>query len=313
MFALSGVPIVVVHGGAGAWRGFSLEEFKVATRALEEAVRSGLEASRAGDCVDMVVEAVARLEDSGVFNAGLGSVLDYSGNLTMDAGIMASDGRAGGVAAVSYPRNPIKLARIVMEKTPHVIIAGPWADELARKLKLEAHPGPSGRALDRWRKLKIEPNASPWIKLRVETARALGYDTVGAVASDGKGCLAAGVSTGGVALKLPGRVGDSPIPGAGFYATPTIAVAATGIGETIILSMASLRLADYYEKTGDVEKAATMLVEEHTRRWGQGTIGVIIVTGKAEVTARYNTEAMPWAYARLGEKPIVGGLPNIVE
>ncbi|MDM7274866.1 MAG: isoaspartyl peptidase/L-asparaginase [Thermoprotei archaeon] len=309
---MSGVPVVVVHGGAGAWRGLSLEEFKAMVRALEEAVYGGLEVSRSGDCVDMVVEAVARLEDSGVFNAGLGSVLDYSGSLTMDAGIMAGSGGAGGVAVVSYPRNPIKLARIVMEKTPHVIIAGPWADELARKLGLEAHPGPSARAIERWRKLKLDPSASPWVESRVKAARALGYDTVGAVASDGKGCLAAGVSTGGVALKLPGRVGDSPIPGAGFYATPRIAVAATGIGETIILSMASLKLSEYYEKTGDVEKAATMLVEEHTRIWGQGTIGVIAVTGEAEVAAKYNTEAMPWAYARLGEKPTINGLPNTV-
>lgn len=307
---MDGVPLVVVHGGAGSWKGLSLEEFKAVVRALEEAVYGGLSVSRSGDCVDMVVEAVARLEDSGVFNAGLGSVLDYSGNMTMDAGIMASNGRAGGVALVSYPRNPIKLARIVMEKTPHVIIAGPWADELARRLGLEAHPGPSARALERWRKLKIDPSASPWVESRVKAARALGYDTVGAVASDGRGCLAAGVSTGGVALKLPGRVGDSPIPGAGFYATPRIAVAATGIGETIIMSMASLKLSEYYERIGDAGKASATLVEEHTRIWGQGTIGVIVVTGKAEVVAKYNTEAMPWAYARLGEKPAVNGLPN---
>lgn len=301
-------PIVVVHGGAGAWR-FDDISFDDVVRALSSAVRTGLEASRRGDCIDMVVEAIAYLEDSGLFNAGLGSTLDYLGKVSMDAGLMSSRGRAGAVALVSYPRNPIRLARIVLERTPHVILAGPQADELAKRLGLEPHLGPSSRVVERWRKLKMGLVESRWVQERVEAARSLGYDTVGAVAIDSSGCLAAGASTGGVILKLPGRIGDSPIPGAGFYANDKVAVSATGIGETIIMSMSSLRVAQLYEITGNLREAVELTVREHTMRWGPGTLGLIALSYRGEVEASYNTEAMPWAYASLGEEPRVGGIP----
>ena len=302
-------PMVVVHGGAGAWRGLDVG-IGVVARVLRDAVSVGLDVARSGDCIDMVVEVIAFLEDSGLFNAGVGSVLDYTGGVSMDAGLMDSSGRAGAVAAVTYPRNPIRLARIVMERTPHIIMAGVKADELASRLGLERHPGPHPRALERWRNLKSRVPESAWIARRVEAARALGYDTVGAVVVDSRGCLAAGSSTGGVALKLPGRVGDSCIPGAGFYANDRVAVSATGIGETIIMSMSSLRVAQFYEAIGVLRVAVERVVEEHTRRWGPGTLGLIALSHRGEVEASYNTEAMPWAYASLGEEPRVGGLPQ---
>jgi len=301
-------PVVAVHGGAGVWRGLDVDLDSI-RRALVGAVVAGLEASRSGGCLDMVVEAIAYLEDSGLFNAGVGSVLDYTGGLSMDAGLMIGDGRAGAVALVSYPRNPIRLARIVLEKTPHVILAGPQADELAKRIGLEKHPGPHHRALERWRKLREKPEGSKWLYERVEAAKALGYDTVGAVALDSRGCLAAGASTGGVALKLPGRIGDSPIPGAGFYANREVAISATGIGETIIMSMCSLRVAQLYELTGSLEDALNIVVREHTMKWGPGTLGLIALNARGEVKASYNTEAMPWAYATLGEEPRVSGMP----
>ncbi len=299
-------PLVVVHGGAGVWRGLDMD---AVVKALREATLVGLEVARSGNCIDMVVEAIAFLEDSGLFNAGVGSVLDYVGGISMDAGVMDSSGRAGAVAAVSYPRNPIRLARIVMERTPHIILAGVRADELAMKLGLERHPGPHPRALERWKSLKTRAPESEWIARRIEAAKALGYDTVGAVAIDTGGCLAAGASTGGVSLKLPGRVGDSCIPGAGFYANDKVAVSATGIGETIIMSMSSLRVAQLYEILGVLKDAVERVVEEHTLKWGPGTLGLIALSYKGEVEASYNTEAMPWAYASLGEEPRVRGLP----
>lgn len=295
-------PIVAVHGGAGVWRGLDVEVESI-RRALRDAVISGLEASKTGDCVDMVVEAIALLEDSGLFNAGVGSTLDYLGGISMDAGLMTSRGRAGAVAAVSYPRNPIKLARIVLERTPHVILAGHYADELARRMGLEKHPGPHPRVIVRWRSLREDPSVSKWILERVKAARTLGFDTVGAVALDNQGCLAAGASTGGVAMKLPGRVGDSPIPGAGFYANEKVAVSATGIGETILMSMSSLRVAQLYELLGNLKESLDIVVREHTLKWGSGTLGLIALSRRGEVEASHNAEAMPWAYATLGEEP----------
>ena len=301
-------PMVAVHGGAGVWRGLDLDITAV-MKALTDAVKAGLDVSRSGGCLDMVVEAIAFLEDSNLFNAGVGSVLDYAGGVSMDAGVMVSSGKAGGVAAVTYPRNPIRLAKVVAEKTPHVIMAGPRADELALKLGLEKHPGPQLRSIERWRNARMKPPQSRWVAERIESAKALGFDTVGAVALDSSGCLAAGASTGGVLLKLPGRVGDSCIPGAGFYANSKVAVSATGIGETIIMSMSSLRLAQLYEITGVLRDAVDLVVREHTMRWGSGTLGLIAISSRGEVEASYNTEAMPWAYASLGEEPKVGGLP----
>lgn len=288
--------IIVVHGGAGSWRGADPD---AVARALRRALEVGREMMAKGDCVDAVVEAIAAMEDSGILNAGLGSVLDYSGNISMDAGIMRSDGRAGAVALVRYPRNPIRLARIVMERTPHVIIAGPAADDLARRLALEPHAGPTQRAVERWRDLRTSPE-SPWVSARIEAAKALGYDTVGAAAASGD-CLAAGASTGGVSLKLPGRIGDSPIPGAGFFANREIAVSATGIGETIILSMSSLRAAELYASLMSAQAALERVVSEHAARWGPGTLGLIAVTRRGEVAAAHNAEGMPWGYAREGE------------
>lgn len=288
--------VIAVHGGAGSWRGADPE---AVVRTLKSALAAGLSALERGDCVDAIVEAIATMEDSGILNAGTGSVLDYVGNISMDAGLMRSDGRAGAVAMVSYPKNPIRLARIVMERTPHVILAGPAADELARRLRLEPHAGPTERARERWKSLRASPESS-WVSARVEAARALGYDTVGAVAAS-EGCLAAGASTGGVALKLPGRIGDSPIPGAGFFANSEVAISATGIGETIILSMSSLRAAELYASIRDIKLALERVVGDHTARWGAGTLGLIAVTRGGDVAAAHNAEGMPWGYARGGE------------
>ncbi|MCX8195629.1 MAG: isoaspartyl peptidase/L-asparaginase [Acidilobaceae archaeon] len=293
---------LAVHGGAGAWR--LGVDGKLIEKTIEGALLRGSEAMRSGSCVDAVVEAIAFLEDSGILNAGTGSTLDYLGNVSMDAGIMAG-GKAGAVAIVSYPKNPIRLARIVMERTPHVLLAGPQADELARRVGLERHPGPSERALARWRALRELPE-SEWVRARVEAAKALGYDTVGAAALGPDGCLAAGASTGGVSLKLPGRIGDSPIPGAGFYANEAVAVSATGIGETIILSMSSLRVANAYLQLGDLAEALRRVVAEHTARWGPNTLGLIAVSRRGEVGGEHNAEGMPWGYMKEGEIRVFG-------
>ncbi|MGC9071805.1 MAG: isoaspartyl peptidase/L-asparaginase [Acidilobus sp.] len=287
-------PAVLVHGGAGAWQEADLQ---VSMKEVMKAAEAGMGQARSGSAVEMVVEAVAYMEDSGAFNAGVGAVLDFTGGITMDAAVMrGSDRRAGAVAAVTYPRNPVRLAKAVLENTPHVLIVGQWADTLAKRLGMPRHPGPSQRATDRWRRLKETAGGQEGLyRSWFEAARRLGYDTVGAVAVDLDGITAAAVSTGGVALKLPGRVGDSPIVGAGLYADPASAFSATGVGEYIIAVGLSLRAAIRYEERGDIAEAVEHVVGQVTEAFGPGTVGLIGISRDGTAWADFNTRAMPWA------------------
>lgn len=173
------------------------------------------------------------LEDDPLFNAGRGAVLDERGEVEHDAALMCgSSGRAGGVAAVSGIRNPVLLARAVMEKTPHVLLVAAGAEELAgREGIATVEPG--------WHITK--PRHEQWRRAGEDAAVA---DTVGAVALDGAGHLAAATSTGGIPRKLKGRVGDSPLPGAGVYAEDeSCAVSASGSGEAIMRAVAAHEVA----------------------------------------------------------------------
>ena len=289
-------PALVAHGGAGSWEGADLE---VAMREVARAAQAGLEAARSGSAVDMVTEAVAYMEDVGVFNAGVGSVLDFTGGITMDAAVMRGrDLRAGAVAGVTYPRNPVRLARAVLELTPHVLLVGPWADRLAERLGVPRHPGPSQRALERWRRIKESGGGQDQLyRSWLEAARRLGYDTVGAVAVDSDGMTAAAVSTGGVALKLPGRVGDSPIVGAGLYADQLSAFSATGVGEYIIAVGLSIRASMKYVQQRDIAVAIEEALRDLTSRFGPGTAGLVGISSVGAAYGSFNTRAMPWAVA----------------
>uniref|UniRef100_A0A7C2ZLV3 Plant-type L-asparaginase n=1 Tax=Ignisphaera aggregans TaxID=334771 RepID=A0A7C2ZLV3_9CREN len=294
-------PVLAVHLGAGEWN--IDEEMKVKikqliTQSLEEGYKAGL----TGSGVDMVVKAIEILEDSGLVNAGVGSIVDLSGAISMDAGIMYSRyAKAGAVAYVKYPKNPILLARYVMELTDHVILAGEAADKLAEKIGLEKHPGPLDRVMRRYREtmakirlghvdgLRYINSVNLWIKLGF-------LDTVGAVARDSSGEFAAGVSTGGVFLKMPGRVGDSAIPGAGFYANSCGAAAATGIGEYILLSLLTYNVVQDICRGSDVVRAVGKSLKVMTERYGPGTAGLIAVDVSGKVYGACNTKAMPWGY-----------------
>jgi beta-aspartyl-peptidase (threonine type) len=296
-----GAKAVVVHGGAGAWRdGVDLEAVE---RALRRAVEAGLKSSSPLSAVE---EAIAVLEDSGVFNAGLGSTLTVEGRVEMDAGLMDGSGRAGGVGAVTYPRNPIRLARLVLEKTPHVLIVGGAADDLARRFGLEKHPGPSPAAIRRWRRVleQVRRGQGPyWARAVAETYGLPVADTVGAVASVA-GRTAAGTSTGGIVFKAPGRVGDSAIPGAGFYAVDGVgACAATGIGETIILGRPCVRALELIALGVPVEDAAKAAVSAHTERFGADNLGLIVVDARGRAAAAINTAAMPIGFGGDSVKP----------
>jgi len=280
-----GKPAIVAHGGAGGWQ---VERVGEALQALKRAVEVGLKQKTA---LDMVVEAIAVLEDSGVLNAGIGSVLTFDGRVQMDAGLMYR-GWAAGVGAVSYPRNPIRLAKEVYTRTRHVLLVGADADMLAAKLGLPKHPGPTASNFEKWVKTRMDAKKLKWVAPLLQ----LYGDTVGAVALDQEGHLAAGASTGGISLKHPGRVGDSPIPGAGYYAEDGLgACSATGIGETILLGMVCRKIVELLSKKSPVEAVKHVLFE-HTNRFGADTVGVIVLSAEGEAVVGINTRAMPIGY-----------------
>jgi len=303
---------LLVHAGAGTWRLLNIGEV---IKVVKNALIDGFTALKRGSAIDGVVAATKILEDSGILNAGLGSVVDVSGNISMDAGLMDGfSGRVGAVAAVTYPKNPILLARKVMELTDHILLVGKEADNLAMKLGLEKHPGPSKRIVERYHKLLLQGREKLNIRYgrSFRLAEELGIgDTVGAVAVDPSGRVAAAVSTGGVMLKFPGRVGDSAIPGAGFYASKRAAAVATGIGETIISTFLTLRTVEYIGQGLTPETAVKWALMRHTSLQGPNTAGVIAITSSGDYSAGYNTEAMPWGVMREGMKgPKVLGLPK---
>jgi beta-aspartyl-peptidase (threonine type) len=233
---------IVVHGGVGASLSFQDGCDRAAQRGIGRL-------RRGGDGLDAAISAVVAMEDDGRFNAGSGATLGMDGGtFEMDASIMDSRGRLGAVACVRDVKNPVVLARSVAD-TPHVLLAGEGADRLARTLGLPAHPGAGERQRDEHRrivqKLAGSVPAMPGIDNSLfdrywnyNTPQRLpagaACDTVGAVVRDADGHFAVACSTGGSAPALLGRVGDTPLPGAGFYAGPDGAVAATGIGEHII-------------------------------------------------------------------------------
>jgi isoaspartyl peptidase/L-asparaginase-like protein (Ntn-hydrolase superfamily) len=225
-------PLVAVHGGAGALErgGPAPVEEAEARRALGEALDAAMARLReGGTALDAVVEAVAVLEDHPLFNAGRGSALTAKGRVEMDASLMDGATRAaGGVACVRTVRSPVRLARLVLERTPHVLLVGAGAEAFAREQGLP-------RIDPAWLVVPEQRERLRRARRRARESQPPGHGTVGAVARDAAGHLAAATSTGGLVNQLPGRVGDSPIAGAGTWADDaTCAVSATGAGEALI-------------------------------------------------------------------------------
>jgi beta-aspartyl-peptidase (threonine type) len=275
---------------------------------LLEAVKRGAAILRdGGGALDAVIAAVAVLEDDPLFNAGYGAVLAADGTVEMDAGVMAADHaagtatgqtaglsrwkqrgddwriRAGGVVMVTRVRNPIMLARAVMERTPHVLLGGANAEMIARIARIKlCRPGDliSPRARERW-------------LARNEAARRNSSDahgTVGAAALDALGNLASGTSTGGMAGKLNGRIGDSAIIGAGFFADRTGAASGTGTGEAI-LRMASCREAVRQMTRSDPARACMYAVAD-LRKHTSGEVGLIGISQRGRIGFAHNAAAM---------------------
>jgi beta-aspartyl-peptidase (threonine type) len=284
---------MIIHAGAGSGK------YAPGDRRFQEllsAVEAGRAAMKKGSSLDGVEAAVRYMEECGAFNAGRGSCLTVEGRVELDAAIMSGEGRKGaGVGAVTCTYHPVTLARRVMEKTPHILIVGD---------RCRAYLHAAGLPADRLR-------PSPTAKLRFKTMTERGTpgqrkmdlwrglqegNTVGAVALDAAGVPSAAVSTGGMWLKLPGRVGDSAVIGAGLYADSRAgAASATGTGEEIIRNSLCLKACEYLTKAG-APAAAKRAIELITSASGRGTAGIITVDLKGRVGAALNTEAMGRAW-----------------
>jgi beta-aspartyl-peptidase (threonine type) len=285
-------PIIIVHGGAGSGKyGAADPRFK----GLVDAVGEGMAAMRKGSGLDGALAAVSSMEDSGLFNCGRGACLTAEGRVELDAAVMTAKGLAGaGVGSVACTYHPASLARWVMENTEHVLIAGERTRDYARLAGVEVeelHPSPA--ALTKFGALLRDRGRSK----AVELAKKLGGGgTVGAVAVGPDGVPAAAVSTGGVWMKLPGRVGDSAILGAGVFAAPRLGAAcATGVGEEIIRCALSMRACEYM-RGGSAPEGARRAISYISKARGEGTAGIITVDSKGRVGASYNTEAMGRAW-----------------
>ena len=280
---------LLFHGGAGAMRPVHGDEDHVerARQGLRDALDAGTEVlSKGGRAIDAVEAAVRVLEDDPCFNAGRGSTLNAEGLVELDAAIMdGANRRAGAVAGVRTTRAPISLARTLMERGPHVFLSYEGADRLAREAKLEQVDNSWFVTDERKRQLE-ELLAKGGFDSEVK------YGTVGAVAVDAEGHVAAATSTGGLTAKQWGRIGDSPLIGAGTYADDrSAAVSATGSGEYFIRAVAGHQLAERIRLGGQSLREALDGTLEDIRQLG-GMGGLIAVSAAGEAAWGFTTRAM---------------------
>ena len=289
-------PAIIVHGGAGDIPG---ELHEAHLQGVRRAVEAGWELLKSGgSAMDAVEAAITIMEDDEAFDAGRGSFLNADGQVELDAGFMdGADLQVGAVASVQFIRNPIKLARTVMEKCEHVLLVGQGAQRFAHKMGFSscdltdlAVP----REFERWQKTLF--GQAP-VAGKAPTSLS---DTVGCVAVDQAGHLAAGTSTGGTPNKMPGRVGDVPMVGCGFYADDQIGGASsTGWGESIAKVLLARLVLHHLEQLGDPWAAAQAAIQELSDRVnGQG--GIILLSPEGRPGWHHNTPHMSRAYRTRG-------------
>jgi isoaspartyl peptidase/L-asparaginase-like protein (Ntn-hydrolase superfamily) len=266
-----------LHGGAGPVPGRNYDTVEKHLRQLALECQALLAAGRSS--LDVVEIAVADMENSGLYVAGRGSAQNTAGYVELDASIMYGPSRsAGAVAAITGFENPIRIARGVMEKTPHVLLAGRGAQAFARKYLYAEVSNP-----DSYYVLPIGVTAE-------EIRSGNAHGTVGAVALDQSGALAAATSTGGTFGKLEGRIGDTPLIGPGTWADDDIAISCTGTGEHIIRAGGAVSIACAFKSGIALDNAVNTMLDE-VKRLG-GDAGVIAVTKDLGIATLYNSDGM---------------------
>ncbi len=297
--------VLVIHGGAGTIlkENMTKETEQAFIQALSESLKAGYALLQAGQSSQEAVEAaVMVMEDSPLFNAGRGAVFTHEGKNELDASIMTADGRAGAVAGVTTIKNPIRAAAAVMERSEHVLMTGPGAERFANQQGLDMVDPSYFHTESRWDALQ-RVLAADSAKMELDHDGAAGesqannatvdrkYGTVGAVALDQSGNLAAATSTGGMTNKKFGRVGDSPIIGAGTYANRQVGISCTGWGEFFIRHVAAYDVAalmDY--KKLSVDEAAQAVIDKIGQAGGTG--GMIALDNNGKLAMPFNTAGM---------------------
>lgn len=314
-------PVIVVHGGAGT---VHPERSKLAMDGVKRATGRGFEALRkGGTAVDGVLEAVMVMEDDGAFNAGYGSSLNIEKGVEMDASIM--DGKAleaGAVALLKDVKNPVRLAKIVMEKTDHIFIGGDGAEKLADLFHLERiDPVTESRlrTYEDQKKALLEgkSNLPRLADLISEHPAFFECDTVGAIALDKNGNVAAATSTGGYPLKLVGRIGDTPLIGCGNYAdNQSGACSATGVGEIAIRLVLAKAVCDYIESGKTPQRAVERAIKLVNKRIPAAykSMGLIALDPRGRIGAAHNSPNLCWAHMTPETKePIVALTAKMVK
>lgn len=322
-------PVIAIHGGAGAIArdAMSAEKEREYLDALACIVQAGQAVlAEGGSALDAVTAAVRMLEDCPLFNAGHGAVFTSAGTHELDASIM--DGatlRTGAIANVDCIRNPVLAARKVMEHSKHVFFVGEGATAFAREQGLEIvdpsyfstearreqllrvqRDNPDAAVLDHDGHAAVARSQPPLARPADPLDADKKFGTVGAVAVDAQGNLAAATSTGGITNKQVGRVGDAPIIGAGCYANNrTCAVSTTGTGEMYIRMVAAYDVSALMEYTGATLEAAAAKVMLEKLPSIEGKGGLIAVDAQGNVALPFNTEGMYRGYARVGQAPVV--------
>ncbi len=289
------IPAIAVHGGSGTipQSDQTHEVEKQYKNALQQALDRGFEVLKKDSALEAVTQAVCSLEDCDLFNAGKGSVFTAKGEHEMDASIMeGKELKAGAVAGIQGIKNPILMAKSVLENTEYVLLTGDEALEFARQQDFEFKPDSyffAQKRYDQWMKVK----GSDKVKLDHSQGDSSNLGTVGAVAVDAQGNVAAATSTGGMTNKAWGRIGDSPIIGAGTYANNrTCAVSCTGHGEYFMRAVAAYDVSCLMEYRGlSLKQAADEMINNRIKKMG-GEGGLIAVDALGNIALPFNSEGM---------------------
>jgi len=307
--------VIVVHGGAGTWNPVHSQP---ALTSVKDAAKTGFEILKAGGtAIDAVVEAVAHMEDAGDFNAGCGSALNIEKRVEMEAAVMDGENlQAGAAALLSDVRNPVRLARLVMEKSDHVFVVGKGAEKLARMFNLERRKPDLAVKIKQYegqvKRLLAGEGELPKLTVLVkEHPELFQLETVGAVALDSSGSVAASTSTGGFPLKLPGRIGDSPSIGCGTYAdNQSGACSATGVGEVVIRLVLAKNACNFMETGKTPQEAVEETVALVNRRISgvYNDVGLVAVDVHGRIGAAHSSPNLCWAYMTADQKEPVASL-----